>query len=187
MTEERGLLGIINCLGTYHEKTVSFYDLFIFGIGSVFVISLLLFYYSKISKNRILNNGKEYIEVKKDYFIWANIIASIVILFFITSSIEEIIKYSDMLILVSLGLSIFYLNYIHKGTTIKRIYKQLDLQRSIYSQRKDILLQEKSVSGVYLTQEKSLSVWMKLTIYMLVIIAIITPLHQLFGLSNFYL
>ena len=185
MPEERGLLGIINCLGPLYNKTISFYDVLVFGLGSIVLISLLLFYYSKISRKRIFKNGKEYIEAKKDYFIWVNIFVCILALFLITSSIEKIIKYSDMLILVSLGLSIFYLNYIHKGTTIKRVFKQLDLKTPIYNQSKDILLQEKSINGIYLTQEKNLSIWMKLTIYLFIIIAITTPLYQLFGTQHF--
>lgn len=179
-------LFVINCFG-YFEESISWAGLILFSIFFSLVIFFLNIFYKKISRKRVFKNGKEYIEAKKDYLIWANIFVCILALFLITSSIEKIIKYLDMLILVSLGLSIFYLNYIHKRTIIKRVFKQLDLQTSIYSQRKDILLQEKLVGGVYLTQEKSLSVWTKLTIYMLVIIAIITPLHQLFGLSNFYL
>lgn len=55
---------------------------------------------------------------------------------------------------------------------------------SIY-QSKDILLQEKSIDGIYLAQEKALSIWTKLTIYLFIIIAITTPLYQLFGIQHF--
>ncbi len=184
MTEERGLLGIINCLGTYHEKTVSFYDLIVLGLVSIIIISLL-FYYNKLSRKKIIKNGEEYIDIKKNRSSLANSIVSILILFFVTSSFQKIIEYSDVLILVSLPLSIFYLNNIHNGITVKRVLKKLKVDTPIYNQSKDILLQEKSVGGVYLTQEKTLSIWAKLTIYLLVIMAITTPLYQLFGIGHF--
>ena len=109
------MLGLINCcFGLCYEPTLSFYDLYVFGIGSIIVVSLLLTYYNKIPKT---NKNSQY-----------NV--------------------------------------------------------PIY-QSKDILLQEKSIRGVYLTQEKTISIWTKWTLYFFIAIVIITPLYELFGIAYF--
>ena len=115
MLDRNPLLDLIHCcFGPCYEPTLSFYDLYVLGLGSIVIISLLLLYYNKIPKTN-------------------------------TNNLPETLIY----------------------------------------QSKDILLQEKSADGVYLTQEKTLSIWAKLTIYLLVIIAITTPLYQLFGIGHF--
>jgi len=114
MIQEKGLLGVINCLGPHYNKTILFYDLLFFSLGSIVVISLLLLYYNKIHKTN-------------------------------TNNLSDV---------------------------------------SIY-QSKDVLLQEKSVNGIYLVQEKTLSIWTKLIIYLFILIAITTPLYQLFGIQHF--
>jgi hypothetical protein len=50
----RDLLGVINCLGPNFPSQPSFYDLFVFGLGALFAIILLSFWYSRISQSNNL-------------------------------------------------------------------------------------------------------------------------------------
>ncbi len=93
------------------------------------------------------------------------------------------ITWGAFLILALFFVFLIFLLNIYYGKISKTNTKNLS-EVPIY-QSKDILLQEKSIDGIYLTQEKNISIWTKLTIYVLVIIAIITPLYQLFGIEYF--
>ena len=56
MTYKEYLLsGITCCFGPCYTSTLSGFDIFMFSLGSLVIISILLFYYSKISKS---NNTK---------------------------------------------------------------------------------------------------------------------------------
>ena len=91
---------------------------------------------------------------------------------------------SGELLLFSLGAVITITLFLFYYKNISKSNKNAS-EAPIYSQQRDILLQKKSIDGIYLTQEKNISIWTKLTIYVLVIIAIITPLYQLFGIQHF--
>lgn len=48
------LLGVINCLGLSYKTGLSGYDLFAFFLGSCVVVSLLIWYYGKISSGQTI-------------------------------------------------------------------------------------------------------------------------------------
>lgn len=99
------------------------------------------------------------------------------------SYFNERISWGVFLILALFFVFLIFLLSIYYGKISKTNIKNLS-EVPIY-QSKDILLQEKLIDGIYPTQEKAISIWAKLIIYLLIIIAITTPLHQLFGIQYF--
>lgn len=76
MSQENNLLSIINgcCFGgCYSFKTLSAYDLFIFTLGSIVIISILNFYYQRIPKsNNSINDSQNPIYQTKDILLQSN-------------------------------------------------------------------------------------------------------------------
>ncbi len=187
MSKGRELLGVINCLGNGYGTTISFFDLFVFATFSFIIVTILLTYYSTLNKKRFKNDN-QITNNKISSFTTVNIISVVFLLFVMMSSFERLINYNSVLMLISLGLSIFYLNYFHNKEffKVKKVFKKFHMMDTpIYKSNKDVLLQDVKVEGVYLANTQKLSVWAKFTVYLLIILAITTPLYQLFGIQHF--
>ncbi len=63
--------------------------------------------------------------------------------------------------------------------------KGKQLNSPIFYETKDVLLQPKTLRLNSLVEEKTVSIWNKLLIYVLILCAIFTPLYKLLGVDYF--
>jgi len=63
--------------------------------------------------------------------------------------------------------------------------KGKQLNSPIFYETKDVLLQPKTSGLNSLVEEKTLSIWSKFLIYILIICAVVTPLYKLLGIDYF--
>ena len=98
--------------------------------------------------------------------------------FFRQPSFEDLLSFG-LFSIITVSILLWYYHKISKSET------NLDeLDNPIY-QSKDILLQEKISDGMYYPSQVATSIWVKISVFILVILVAITPLYQLFGIQHF--
>ncbi len=170
---------VINCFG--YQNDPNGYDLFMFGLGSFVVISILFFYYNKIPKSKFEENDME-IERKvsrlpKLILYLLIIIPSIIILvdFF---NFGNLFKDFDVFMLIFLTTMVLYLNI---SPEIKKIVYKPQLDNPIY-QTKDILLQSNSADATFVIAERKMATWVKVLVFFLILIFAFTPFQEFLGI-----
>ncbi|QNM84868.1 hypothetical protein H9W90_11780 [Polaribacter pectinis] len=73
----------------------------------------------------------------------------------------------------------FYYNRIPKSNTLES-----ELKNPIYDS-KDVLLQSNNLNTNFIIEEKSTSIFVKMFVYILIALVVITPLYQLLGVEHF--
>jgi Mn2+/Fe2+ NRAMP family transporter len=169
---KRDLLGIINCLGPNHSAEPSFYDLFVFGIGAVFLCFTLIFLFNYIPAK---NNKEEVEKIKLPIVISA--IPFVIGVIFVSNSVENLFRYSELLIILSLVYLVYYLNYFESRNNVKKRYIKYSL--------KDNIICEPIFQNYNLQIKNRISDLSRFTIIVLVVITIFTPLYKLLGTGYF--
>ena len=174
----------LNCLGPYpfgYYPTA--YDLLIFGLGSLAVISLLLWYYSKIPKSNFKEND---IQIEITTTRWPKLLAYLliiipaIILFIELFNFGNLFTHFDVFMLSSLVSLLLYLNITPE---VKKIVKRKLLDNPIY-QTRDILLQSSSSDDNFMITQSTTSAWVKILAFVLIAFVVIIPVDQLFGVAN---
>ncbi|SNR17606.1 membrane protein of unknown function [Tenacibaculum jejuense] len=175
----------LNLVSTYFfDKVLSTRILLFFALISIVFIVILINYYSFLERKE-WDKNKHYIDYSKILFRIVNFI-SLVIIFNTIMSFETILKYSDILTLPCLLISIFYFNYYRKVSfKIKRKLKSLTRGTSIYRSSKNIFLIEKIEYTTDTKTEQNLSPFSKLLLFTFITIIILTPIHKLLGIDYF--
>jgi hypothetical protein len=174
----------LNCLGPYPLGYYPIaYDLLMFGVGSFVVISLLLWYYSKIPKSNFKENDIQ-IEIRTSR--WPKLLAYLlfiipaIILFIELFNFGNLFTYFDVFMLSSLVSLLLYLNITPE---VKKIVKRKILENPIY-QTRDILLQSSSSDANFMITQSTTSAWVKILTFVLIAFVVIIPVDQLFGVAN---
>ncbi len=90
---------VINCLG-YYDSSLSAFDILIFALGSFIIISILLLYYSKISKSNISKSELDNpIYLSKDaLFQTTNSDTNLIFVYKTTSKFTKLLVYTMIII-----------------------------------------------------------------------------------------
>ncbi|WP_339661236.1 hypothetical protein [uncultured Polaribacter sp.] len=175
---------VINCFGYQNEPNA--FDLFMFGLGSFVVISLLLWYYSKIPISNFKENDIQ-IEITRSR--WPKFLAYILFIIPAIIFVIELFNFGnlftsfDVFMLSSLVSLFLYLNITPE---VKKIVKRKLLDNPIY-QTKDILLQSSSSDANFMITQSTTSAWVKILAFILIAFVVIIPVDQLFSsVNSFY-
>lgn len=180
----------LKTIGGYYKSifdhTLSSGALFAFFIFTIAVVSVLLNYYNLISKiNHTLNKKSKAVNLP---LFRVKLTAFSICISLILVPFEQLMEYSEALIIASLILSVLYLKYLQKGSKIivkKEKVDHNELEFPIYKSNKDVLLQSNSEEGTYLTVSETNSTIIKLVALVITVIVIVTPLFKLLGISSF--
>jgi hypothetical protein len=164
---------VINCFG--YQNDPNGFDLLMFTLGALIVISILIFYYNNIPKSNFKEN-----EIQTDRTIsrWPKLL---VYLLFIVPAIIMLVEFFnfgnlftsfDIFMLSSLAALILYLNITPE---IRKIVKRPRLETPIY-QTKDILLQSNSGDVNYIGVKETTSKWVKAFVYITIFLLVVFPL-----------
>lgn len=180
-----GLSDITCCFGgCYNYWSMSAFDLLMFGLGSFILISILLFYYSKIPKSNFID-GDNRTERKTSrlpiMLAYLLVIIPSIILSVDFFNYGNIFSMFDTIVLISITTLIVYSNITPE---IKKRIKISYLNNPIY-QTKDILLQSNSLNVNFIIADKTTSTWVKVIIFIMIVVISFTPLYQLLGIGYF--
>ncbi len=177
----------MNCFGDYYfwDRGLNGGELLLFAIISLFIVSILLWYYNKIPKNKFkegdFQQERKTSRLPKLLAYLLLIIPGIILL-------VEFLNYGntfstfDIIMLSSITTLILYTNLTSK---IKKVTKRSNLNNPIY-QSKDIILQSNSLNASFIIAEKTTSVWIKVITFIMIIVISFTPLYQLLGTGYFW-
>lgn len=170
---------VINCFG--YQNDPNGYDLFMFGLGSFVVISILFFYYNNIPKSNFEENDME-IERKVSrlpkLIIYLLIIIPSIMILVDLFDFGNLFTVFDIFMLISLTTLILYFNI---SPEIKKIVYKPQLDNPIY-QTKDILLQSNSAEASFVIGKKSTSTLVKVLVFVLIFSFAFTPFQEFLGL-----
>jgi hypothetical protein len=175
----KSFLLVINCFGYKNDPNA--YDLFMFGLGSFAIISILLFYYSKIPKSNFKENDiqtERKISRLPKMILYLSILIPIIILLVDFFNFGNLFTSFDIIMLSSITAFILYSNITPE---IKKLIKRPELDNPIY-QTKDILLQSNSTNVSFVITERTTSIWVKVIAFVLIFSIAFTPFQEFLGL-----
>lgn len=170
----KSFLLVINCFGYKNDPNA--YDLFMFGLGSFAIISILLFYYSKIPKSNFKENDiqtERKISRLPKMILYLSILIPIIILLVDFFNFGNLFTSFDIIMLSSITAVILYLNITPE---IKKLIKRPELDNPIY-QTKDILLQSNRNDMNYTGVKETTSKWVKTVVYITIFLLVLFPLN----------
>ena len=181
MSEKNELLAIL-CFQSPFREELSGNDLFIFALGSIVFISILLFYYDRIPKSNFKENDT-HIEYKTSR--WRKLLLYLLIIIPTVTLLIEFFNFGnlftdfDIFSLITLVTLILYLSITPE---IKKVIKRPKLDNPIY-QQKDILLNSNSIETNFVIAESKTSTWVKVLAFVLILCVAFTPFQEFLGIS----
>lgn len=173
---------VINCFG--YQNDPNGYDLFMFGIGSLVVISFLLWYYNNIPKSnfkKVDSQTERKVSRSPELILYLLITIPSIIMFVEFFNFGNLFTSFDVIALSSLATFILYLNITPE---IKKLIKRPKLDNPIYK-TKDILLQSNNNDANFILVENTTSTLVKTFVYFMILVLVFTPVYKLLGTGYF--
>ena len=165
---------VINCFG-YYDSEPNAFDLLMFALGSIVIVSMLLFYYNRIPKS---NRKEDDVQVEKTISRFPKFLAYLLFIIPSTILVIEFFNFGNLFTIfdiIILSLLISLLIYSNINVDVKKNVANLKLDNPIY-RSKDFILESINHNDRLFFNKESLRASSKIIIYSLVAIFIITPL-----------